>query len=199
MDGQKIALSVDRYAAVFADTVLAPNPPGNVHPECYRVYEALEAGALPIVDTDYFHTVFGAIDFLRVDAYWDIAAGIANLLEEDKAKGTAKGQELAVSSDNATTCAGKSWRGRALELILEGRVSGCSMQEQEELEHALMTAIEARRMRAVEWWERTKTRQVPQKVEGLIRYTENLRKSKKWSGQKEETVSEDSMRVGLGI
>jgi hypothetical protein len=33
----------DVYAAALLDTALAPAPPGNLHPECYRVYEALEA------------------------------------------------------------------------------------------------------------------------------------------------------------
>jgi hypothetical protein len=35
------------------------------HPECYRTYEALEAGALPVVDSDYYRVVFGA-PFLEV-------------------------------------------------------------------------------------------------------------------------------------
>jgi len=44
-----VAWSPFEHAAALADSALAPSPPGNVHPECYRTYEALEAGALPVV------------------------------------------------------------------------------------------------------------------------------------------------------
>ena len=54
------SLDAAAYAALLNDSVLAPCPSGNAHPETYRVYEALECGALPIVDTDYYFAQFGA-------------------------------------------------------------------------------------------------------------------------------------------
>ena len=45
------------------------SPPGNVHPECYRTYEALEAGAIPVVSSHYYAVWFGA-PFPVVDADW---------------------------------------------------------------------------------------------------------------------------------
>ena len=57
-----LARSIDphRYGDVLSRAVLAPSPVGNSHPECYRTYEALAFGALPVVDTDYYEIVFGA-------------------------------------------------------------------------------------------------------------------------------------------
>ena len=40
--GQRLGLAPSEYALALADAVLAPSPPGNLHPECYRAYEALE-------------------------------------------------------------------------------------------------------------------------------------------------------------
>ena len=51
---------------------LAPSPVGNSHPECYRTYEALQAGALPLVDTDYYWVVFRA-PFFQVNSDWDMS------------------------------------------------------------------------------------------------------------------------------
>jgi hypothetical protein len=40
------------YAAALADAVYAPCPRGNDSVDCYRIWEALEAGAIPIVEDD---------------------------------------------------------------------------------------------------------------------------------------------------
>jgi hypothetical protein len=45
-------LSTADYAAALANTVFAPCPRGNDSVDCFRVYEALEAGAIPIVEDD---------------------------------------------------------------------------------------------------------------------------------------------------
>jgi hypothetical protein len=56
-------LSKTEYHDVLADSVFAPAPMGNVMLESYRVYEALENGAVPIVEKrrsrDYFRDLFG--------------------------------------------------------------------------------------------------------------------------------------------
>jgi hypothetical protein len=44
------ALDVDSYAKLLADSVFVPCPRGNVSLDTFRVYEALEAGAIPIVE-----------------------------------------------------------------------------------------------------------------------------------------------------
>ncbi len=44
------AMSVGDYAALMSRTQVAPCPAGNRSPETYRLYEALEAGTLPIAE-----------------------------------------------------------------------------------------------------------------------------------------------------
>ena len=39
------------YLAELADTKVAPCPSGTVHPDSFRLYEAIEAGCMPVVDT----------------------------------------------------------------------------------------------------------------------------------------------------
>ena len=46
------ALSKRDYAEVLADTVFVPCPTGNHSPESFRLYEALEAGCIPIVEEE---------------------------------------------------------------------------------------------------------------------------------------------------
>ena len=52
--GEVLALDPAAHAALLADAAMTASPAGNAHPEAYRTYEALEAGALPIVDSDYY-------------------------------------------------------------------------------------------------------------------------------------------------
>jgi hypothetical protein len=44
------AMPVDEYAELMSRTRVAPCPAGNRSPETYRLYEALEAGALPVAE-----------------------------------------------------------------------------------------------------------------------------------------------------
>jgi hypothetical protein len=50
--GDPDALPVNAYAAMLADTVFALCPKGFASLDCFRLYEALEAGAIPIVEDD---------------------------------------------------------------------------------------------------------------------------------------------------
>lgn len=63
LDGQKRRLSQDRCRDILLDSVFVPAAMGNVNLECWRIYEALEAGAIPIVERrptlDYFSEMWG--------------------------------------------------------------------------------------------------------------------------------------------
>jgi hypothetical protein len=71
------ALGGEQYSDILADTVFAPSPPANVHVECYRTYEALACGAIPVVDTDYYRSEFAA-PFPVVRSDWSDASEILN-------------------------------------------------------------------------------------------------------------------------
>jgi hypothetical protein len=64
--------------AVLADTVFAPCPMGLVHLESHHIYDALEVGAIPIVERrrwlDYFGALYGDHP-LPVARSWTEAAG----------------------------------------------------------------------------------------------------------------------------
>jgi hypothetical protein len=76
------ALDGGRYSDILADTVFAPSPPANVHVECYRTYEALACGAIPVVDSDYYRTEFAA-PFPVVRSDWSDAPEILNGFLDD--------------------------------------------------------------------------------------------------------------------
>ena len=53
----------DEYGGFLQNSIFAPAPMGNVQVECYRPYEALESGAIPIVEKrmtlDYYRMLLG--------------------------------------------------------------------------------------------------------------------------------------------
>lgn len=61
--GKRRRFSPQQCLEILADSVFAPCPMGNVNLECWRVYEALECGAIPVLEKrsslDYFHELFG--------------------------------------------------------------------------------------------------------------------------------------------
>lgn len=75
-------LEVGEYAGLLADTVFALCPRGNYSVDCFRVYEALEAGAIPVVEdggvTPLWSDVRRPTKFLRLHA-WRPAYWRANL------------------------------------------------------------------------------------------------------------------------
>jgi hypothetical protein len=71
------------YSDVLADCIFAPTPPANVHLECYRTYEALESGAIPVVDTDYYRVEFDA-PFPVVQPTWNDAPETLNRFLDDR-------------------------------------------------------------------------------------------------------------------
>jgi hypothetical protein len=71
------------YSNVLADSIFVPSPSANVHCECYRTYEALECGAIPVVDSDYYRKEFDA-PFPVVLPTWERASEILNTLLDDR-------------------------------------------------------------------------------------------------------------------
>ena len=53
---------------VLSSTAFIPCPNGFVHPETYRVYEALECGSIPIVENtyQYYDRLFPKNPFIKV-------------------------------------------------------------------------------------------------------------------------------------
>lgn len=56
-------LPPDEFSRILLDSMFSPCPMGNVQLECFRVYESLECGAIPIVERrltlDYFRKLLG--------------------------------------------------------------------------------------------------------------------------------------------
>jgi hypothetical protein len=79
-------LSPGEYQAVLADTIFAPCPMGHVNLESFRIYEALECGAIPIVEErlalDYFSGLLGKHPLLTV-LHWNEAQTYISALLED--------------------------------------------------------------------------------------------------------------------
>lgn len=80
------ALPVAEYCALLEDSLFVPAPCGNENLESFRVWEALEAGAIPIVERrpglDYFAGLLGDHP-LPVLERWDEAAGLVAAIRRD--------------------------------------------------------------------------------------------------------------------
>jgi hypothetical protein len=70
------------YSNILGESIFVPSPPGNFHSECYRTYEALACGAIPVVDTSYYREEFRA-PFPVVQSTWEDAPEMLNRLLED--------------------------------------------------------------------------------------------------------------------
>lgn len=77
------SLSTDAYRRVLDQSVFAPCPAGTVNLDCYRVYEALEAGCIPIVmrraGYDYFDRLLPGHP-MPVVQDWAAAPGLVTAL-----------------------------------------------------------------------------------------------------------------------
>jgi predicted SAM-dependent methyltransferase len=67
-------LKIEEYQKVLEDSVFTPSPAGWCNPDSFRLYEALEAGSIPIVDNiKYFKALFGEdIPFLSVKGWNEV-------------------------------------------------------------------------------------------------------------------------------
>ena len=72
------SLPTDQYRAVMDDSIFVPCPRGNANFESFRVWEALEAGCIPIAerrsDFDYFQKLCPSHPFPVVTQWDDIAS-----------------------------------------------------------------------------------------------------------------------------
>ena len=101
------ALPIGAYRALLDDSVLVPCPGGWSNLDTFRVYEALEAGCIPIVEKrpgfDYFTRLLGPHPMPTVDSWPEAAARVQHLKSSD-------GLEVL-----RTTCA-EWWAARKLAL-----------------------------------------------------------------------------------
>ena len=69
----KNIISVDKMNEVLSLTEFLPCPNGFMHPETYRVYEALEYGCIPIVEDSYkyYDRLFPNNPFLKINKWAD--------------------------------------------------------------------------------------------------------------------------------
>lgn len=73
----KKIIEVNEMSKIFSSTDFIPCPNGFVHPETYRLYEALECGCIPIVEKtyEYYDRLFPQNPFLKVKK-WSEAKNI---------------------------------------------------------------------------------------------------------------------------
>ena len=73
-------ISVNEMSEVFSSTEFIPCPHGFVHPETYRLYEALECGCIPIVENayNYYDRLYPNNPFLKIDKWTEAKSIIKN-------------------------------------------------------------------------------------------------------------------------
>jgi hypothetical protein len=95
---QSPCFTVETYHRALFDSVFVPCPMGNVNLESFRVYESLECGAIPILETrltlDYFRLTLGNHP-LPIFRSWNAAAQYIRGLMADPALLLAKQEECA--------------------------------------------------------------------------------------------------------
>jgi len=66
-------IDVNEMSEILTSTEFIPCPNGFVHPETYRLYEALECGCIPIVENAYryYDRLFPNNPFIKVDKWMD--------------------------------------------------------------------------------------------------------------------------------
>tara|TARA_Y100000590_G_C15528274_1_gene942151 strand:+ start:135 stop:1025 length:891 start_codon:yes stop_codon:yes gene_type:complete len=67
----KNIISVDKMSEILSSTQFMPCPNGFVHPETYRLYEALECGCIPIVESaySYYDRLFPNNPFVKINRW----------------------------------------------------------------------------------------------------------------------------------
>ena len=70
---------------ILTKTIFLPSPNGFVHPETYRLYEALECGCIPIVEDsyNYYDRLFPKNPFLKISKWNDAKKIISNWNETE--------------------------------------------------------------------------------------------------------------------
>ncbi|NBP02196.1 MAG: hypothetical protein EBU90_19145 [Proteobacteria bacterium] len=77
-------LSTEKMSEIYRDSIFVLCPSGRITPESFRVFEALESGAIPVVTkTDYWQLCYG-IDFPAIQVnHWREARATINIMLSD--------------------------------------------------------------------------------------------------------------------
>ena len=77
-------IEVDEMSEILSSTVFLPCPNGFIHPETYRLYEALECECIPIVENSYryYDRLFPNNPFLKIDKWSEAKEIIATWNDE---------------------------------------------------------------------------------------------------------------------
>jgi len=80
-------INVEEMSNILSATTFIPCPNGFVHPETYRLYEALECECIPIVEDTYkyYDRLFPGNPFIKINR-WVEAKDIIKLWDEKRAK-----------------------------------------------------------------------------------------------------------------
>jgi hypothetical protein len=89
LDGQPRRYDPAANSRVMAETIFSPCPMGNTNLECFRLYESLEYGSIPLVETratlDYFTALFGPHPLPGFRSWTQAAAFAASMLAHPEA------------------------------------------------------------------------------------------------------------------
>lgn len=95
-DEVKHTIESGAYLELLAQSVFAPCGMGNVHMETFRVYEALEMGAIPVLERrpwlDYFNELFGDHPLPTVRSWSEAPALVERLRDDPAALDTLQGE-----------------------------------------------------------------------------------------------------------
>jgi len=82
----KKSMDTDDYYKILNNSIFAPIPHGYFHPETYRLYEALEAGCIPIIENpfQFFDNFLPNNPLLSVNSWEDSSTIIKKYLENKK-------------------------------------------------------------------------------------------------------------------
>ena len=82
---KKKSLNAKEMEKIYVNTNFAPCPAGFFHPESYRIYEALQCGTIPIVESvyNYFDNTYPNNPFIKIKR-WEEAKSIIDERDEQK-------------------------------------------------------------------------------------------------------------------
>ena len=79
------SLNTEEYRNVLSESIFVPCPRGNTSVDTFRLYEALEVGAIPIVEkSDYWRNLLGEHPLIETASWENIFNDINLLLENSQ-------------------------------------------------------------------------------------------------------------------
>lgn len=88
-------LSTEKYQGMLLDTILAPSATGWINLDCFRIWESLECGCIPVVrdiDNSYFRKAYPHPPFIILSRWTHVKKALKPYLS-DRAKLEAKAKE----------------------------------------------------------------------------------------------------------